>query len=107
MAEGLLDHDPGVVGQLGLGEAADDPAEEGRRRLQVEDRAQGGADLLRDTCVGVGFVEVARDVRESPGEASEDVLVQLLARGDDGVPCPLYEPVQVPVVRGYADDRTA
>ena len=65
VAEGLLDHDPGVLGQPGLGEAVDDRGEQRGRDLEVEDRPLGLPSIASATClkvVGVGVV--ALDVGE-------------------------------------------
>ena len=39
VAEGLLDHDAGVLGEAGVAEAVDHGGEERGRDLEVEDRA--------------------------------------------------------------------
>ena len=105
MAEGLLDHHPGVLGQPGLAEAVDHRGEERRRDLEVEDRALGLADRLADPLEGGGVGVVALDVGEALGEALEDVLVGTADGGADrvvGVPAQL---LVVPVVDRDADDR--
>ena len=105
VAEGLLDDDPGVLRQAGLGEALDDPAEEERRDLEVEDGARGAGDRGRDALVRGGVAEVALHVREPLREAREHRLVELLAGADDRVAGALDELIDRPVVDGDPDDR--
>ena len=65
VAEGLLDHDPRVLGQAGVGEAVDDGGEQRGRDLEVEDRPLALPSIAlptRSKVVGVGVV--ALDVGE-------------------------------------------
>jgi hypothetical protein len=64
-AERLLDHDPGVGGQVGPGEALGDHAEQRRRDLQVEQRRAAGQQ------------DRERRVRRVVGEVAVDVLQQI------------------------------
>ena len=105
VAERLLDDDPRVLRDAGLRQPLDDPAEEERRDLEVEDRALGAGDRGRDALVRGGVAEVALDVRETLREAREHRLVELLAGADDRVAGALDELVDRPVVDGDADDR--
>ena len=105
VAERLFDDDPGVRRQAGLGEPLDDPAEEERRDLEVEDRALRAGDRGGDALVGGRVAEVPLHVGEPLGEALEHRLVELLARADDRVACALHELVDRPVVDGDPDDR--
>ena len=105
VAERLLDDDPRVLREPGLREALDDPAEQERRDLEVEDRARRVGDGLGDALVRGGVAEVARDVRETLREAREHLLVELLAGADDRVAGALDELVDRPVVDGDPDDR--
>ena len=105
VAERLLDDDPRGLRQPGLGEALDDPAEEERRDLEVEDRRLGALDRLADALVGRRRPRSRPDVREPVGEAVEDLLVELLARADDRLARALDELVDRPVVDRDADDR--
>ena len=105
VAEGLLDDDPGVLREARLGEALDDPAEEERRDLEVEDRALGAGDGGGHALVRGCVAEVALDVGETLREALEHRLVELLAGADDRVACALDELVDRPVVDGDPDDR--
>ena len=84
VAERLLDHDARVRRQRRHSASPlDDPAEEERRDLEVEDRRCGAADALRDRAVGRGVVEVAADVRQPRGEPGEDLVVELLPGRED------------------------
>ena len=59
-----------VLRQAGLREPLDDPAEEERRDLEVEDRALGAVDRVGDALVGGGVGEVAlRRTRAAPRSA--------------------------------------
>ncbi len=103
--ERLLDDDARGLRQAGLGEPLDDPAEEERRDLEVEDRQLGAVDRLADALVGRGVAEIARDVLQARREALEDRLVELLAGADDRLARPLDELVHRPVVDRHADHR--
>ena len=65
VAERLLHHDPGVLGQARVVQALDHPAEQERRDLQVEDRLAGALDRSATLLVGRRLAEVAADVREA------------------------------------------
>ena len=95
---------PFVV-SAGAGEPRDDPAEQERRDLEVEDRARRSADRLFDALVRRVVAEVALDVREALREPLEHRLVELLPGADDRVARALDELVDGPVVDGDADDR--
>ena len=86
-------------------EPLDDPAEQERRDLEVEDGLLGVRDRLGDALVRRRVAEVARDVGEAVGQPLEDVLVERLAGADDRLPCALDELVDGPVVDRHADDR--
>ncbi len=105
--EGLLDHEPGALGEPRVGEPRDDLAEQERRDLEVEDGVLGAADGLRDAAVRGVVAEVALDVREALREAREDRLVERLAGADDGVAGPRAQAVDRPVVDRDPDDRAA
>ena len=85
VAERLLDDDPRVRRQAGLREPLDDPPEQERRDLQIEDRAPRAGDRGADSLVGGRVAEITLHVREPRGEAREHRLVELLAGADDRV----------------------
>ena len=105
VAERLLHDDTSVRRQAGGGEPGDDPAEEERRDLEVEDRARRVADRFLDAAVRRVVGEVARDVREAFREPLEHRLVELLAGTRDRVSRPLDQLLDRPVVDGDTDDR--
>ena len=105
MPERLLDDDARVLVSPAFGEPADDRAEERRRDLEVEDRARRVPERIRDLRVRRRIREVAVEVREPLREPREDVLVDRLARRDDGVARALDELLERPVVERDADDR--
>jgi hypothetical protein len=98
VAEGLLDHHPGPLGQAGVGQALDDGAEQERRDLQVEDRGGGAADSVGDAPEGGRVAEVAREVRQAPGEPLEDLVVHRLPGGLDRLAGVLAQLIGGPVV---------
>ena len=98
VAERLLDDDPRIRGETRLREPADDRAEQGRRDLEVEDRPRGTTDRRRHLGVRRCVGEVAVDIRQALGEPSEHLVVELLARRDDGLAHALDELVERPVV---------
>ena len=105
VAERLLDHHVGVLGQAGLAEALDDGGEQRRRDLQVEDRPLRLAERLADPLEGGGVGVVALDVGEARREPCEDVLVGVADGGADRVAGVLAQLLVVPVVDRDADDR--
>ncbi len=105
VAERLLDDHASVRRKPRPGETCDDPAEEERRDLEVEDRARRLADGRFDAPVRRLVPEVALDVREALREPLEHRLVELLPGADDRVPRALDQLVDGPVVDGDADDR--
>ena len=105
VAEGLLDDDTPIFRSARAGEAGDDPAEQERRDLEVEDRARRLADGRFDAPVRRLVPEVALDVREALREPLEHRLVERLPGADDRVPRALDQLVDGPVVDGDADDR--
>jgi hypothetical protein len=106
VAEGLLDDDAPVLRQARAGEAGDDPAEQERRDLEVEDRGLRVPDRRGDPAVRRLVPEVALHVGEALREPLEHRLVELLSGADDRVARALDELVDRPVVDGDADDRT-
>ena len=105
--ERLLDHDPGVLGESLLRQAADNGAEERRRDLEVEDWAVRALDRLRHLGVRGVVGEVAVDVGESLRELPEDLVIELLAGRDDRLTCVPDELLERPVVERDSDDRAA
>ena len=91
VTERLLDDDTRRLGETGLGESLDDPPEQERRDLEIEDRMLGAADRLTHALVGGGIPEVALHIRQSAGEPLEHVLVQHFAGGDDRVAGALHQ----------------
>ena len=90
----------------GLREALDDPAEEERRDLEVEDRALRAARSPSATRSYVAASPKSPWTYESrSAKRVEHRLVELLARADDRVARALDELVDRPVVDGDADDR--
>ena len=59
MAEGFFHHDPGAGGEVGMGQALHDAAEQRRRDLEVEHRSVPLFDLLAKALIGFGVVKVA------------------------------------------------
>jgi hypothetical protein len=98
---------PGVRGQAGLGQALDHGTEQERRDLRVEDRGLRLPDRGRQPLEGGRVGEVAREVRQPPGEAVEDRLVHGLTGGLDRLAGMLAEVVDRPVVDRHPDDGTA
>ena len=105
VAERLLDDHAGTVQQPRLGQAADDPAEQERRDLEVEDGRLDARQGLPHLLVGGGVVEVALVVGEPCGKPVEHGLVDGLSGRLDAVVGVLAEAVDAPVVGGDADDR--
>jgi hypothetical protein len=105
VAEGLLDDHARMLGQPRRGEALDDGAEQEGRDLEVEDRRARVRDGRREALERVAVAEVARDVGEARDEALEELVVERLAAGHDGVVRPLAQVVERPVVDRDADDR--
>jgi hypothetical protein len=105
VAERLLDDDPGVLRQSRLGQALDDPAEEERRNLEIEDRRRRALDRLCHAFVRRRLPEVARNVGEALGQAAKDVFVELLAGADDRFARPVDQAVHRPIVDRHAKDR--
>ena len=103
--EGLLDHHTRVLGEACFGEPLHHATEQERRDLEVEDRVLGTLDRLADALVGARVAEVAGHIRQAPHEASEHLLVELLARRDDRRTSPLHELLLGPVVDGDPHDR--
>ena len=103
--ERLLHQDPGALGQPRRGQAPDHPAEQRRRRLQVEDRLLRSLDRRGDPPVGAGIVEVALDVGQAPREPFEHRAFDPLTAGPDRL---AHVPAQRggrPVVHRDAHDR--
>ena len=105
MAERLLDDDARVVGQPGLGEPSDGPAEEKRRNLEVEDGRAGALDRGAHPLVRRCVPEVALDVGEPVREALEHLRVDLFAGGLDRRARMVEQVLDRPVVHRHADDR--
>ena len=107
VAEGLLDHEPGVLRESGGGQAADHWLEERWRDLEVEngmlERLDGIADLGERGGVGV----VPAEIGEPGCEALEGRGVELLARGFDRFARVFPKLLHAPVASGNADDRHA
>src|SRR5215469_9210882 len=105
MTEGLLDHDAGVASQSGFAESLNDPAEEERRDLEVEDRALLPVDRLPHPRVRLRVSEIAGHIREPVDQPIEDVGFEPLTRAFDRGLSPLAEIVERPVVDRHSDDR--
>ena len=103
--EGLLDHDPRVPRQPGVGERADDLAEQERRDLQVEHGRLRPRDRLPDVGVRVLLREITTHVRETVRESFEHRLVDRFARPLDRGSGVFAQLVDGPVVDRDADDR--
>ena len=104
VAEGLLDHDPGAVGQVGAGQAVDHLAEQRRRDLQVEHRGVLALDRLAKAFIGFRVVVVSRHHRQSFGKAVEDRVVDGLAAVGDRRARVGAQFVVRPVAACHADD---
>jgi hypothetical protein len=98
VAEGLLHHHPGSLGQAGLGQALDHGPEQERRDLQVEDGGGGAVDGVGDPPEGGRVAEVPGEIGQAPGEALEDLLVNGLAGGLDRLAGVLAQVLGAPVV---------
>ena len=104
VAERLLHHHPGVLGEAGVVQLPHHLAEEKRRDLQVEHRLLRGPHRGLDLAVGGRVVEVAADVVEPRCEPLEDVLLDGLAGRCDHLAGVLTQLLGAPVVHGHADD---
>jgi hypothetical protein len=105
VAEGLLDHDAPALRESRVVQALDDPAEEERRDLEVEDGSLRAVDRLRDALVGRLLAEVAGHVGKAVREAVENLFIQRLARALDRLARAVLQLIDGPVVDGHADDR--
>src|ERR1019366_394779 len=104
--ERLLDDHPGRRRKrVSVSEAGDRRREERRRNLEVVDRRASSADGFRHALEGRRIREVAADVGQPLGEASEDLRVGVLAGCGYRVIGVFAQALDCPVVRGDADDR--
>ncbi len=105
VAERLLDDDARGLRQPRVGEALDDPPEQERRDLEIEDRQLCALDRGADAVVRRSVAEVSLHVREPGSQTVEHRGVERLARSLDRLARALAQLVDVPVVDGDADDR--
>ena len=103
--EGLLHHDARRLGQARAGQPLDHHPEQGRRDLEVEDRAARVPDRRGHALVGPVVAEVAGDVGQPRGEAVEDLVVDRLAAVLDALAGVLAQILDRPVVDRHAHDR--
>ena len=78
VAERLLDHEAGALGDAGLGEPMDDHREQRRRDLEIEHDLLRALHRLGDALVGVGLRVVAGDVAEPAQEPVEHLGVDVI-----------------------------
>jgi hypothetical protein len=69
VAERLLHHDPGPLGQAGAGQALNHATEQRRRDLEIEDGGAIRLDGLGEAVIGPWVGVMARDHREALREA--------------------------------------
>src|SRR5579862_3869715 len=105
VSERLLDDDPRRLRQPGPAQTLDDGREETGRCLEIEDRKLRLPDDLRQPLVRRRVAEVAGDVVEPSREATEDVLVDLLAGRLDRRARALAKLADGQIVDGDPDDR--
>ena len=105
MPERLLDHDPPLRHQAGVGQALDHPAEQERRDLEVEHRSLGTLDRVGDPRIGRGIAEVALHIGQSSRKTVEDGGIDRLPGAFDRLAGPLHQLVHRPVVDRDSDDR--
>jgi hypothetical protein len=103
--ERLLDHDMGVLGEAGVGEAAHHGREQRGRDLEVEDGPLGLAETCADPLEGVGVGVVALHVGDPGSEPREDVFVGIGDRCGNRLVGVLAKLLDAPVVDRDADDR--
>jgi hypothetical protein len=103
MPEWLLDDDPRVLREAGVGEPFHDRGEERGRNLEVEDRGRHALDRLADRGVRGVVAEVALHVAQALREPGERRVVHLRTRVPDRVAGALAQLLVAQVVLRDAD----